>query len=748
MSFSYDNFIRPLTSSDRVLKIYGDDGIVVYSINPFSVKSISVYANNIRINLHTDRLITINFSSNNEAKMAIGKLRTALDVLQNKEPLFISKEIQEYVTNNVFGPTGATGSTGIQGPQGDVGDSAYDIWLETGKIGDVNAFFGDISGTSGLADRYNGTSSNEIVIPSQGAVVKFDTQTQLAFVPGQHVYLYNDLSTNFYLIDDYVEDLTSVYILGEVDAYDRVTGSMSIVAIQSQPIGGTYSTWYLALTGQQGLMGLTGSDGTQGTSGTSGVDGTSGTSGTSGTEGTSGTSGTSGAQGPVGPQGQSSNLFYYKGSTSSISGNPGSGYLTWDSYGQTASTSLNINMSEEDGTDIDIFLGLIIVGQQLVIQDRDVSENYQKWEVSATPTRVVDTTNYWIVPVILTDYAGEGFTNFADNDQLFLGIFNASGTSGTSGTSGSNGTSGSTGTSGTSAVGTAGTSGSTPVGPQNYVQVLGSRVTGVVSSGVTIISGTISTNGGPVKINVTGDANPIGGTAYVRLQIYRNSTPIGNIIHAEDSSNQNIPYCLNYIDSPSAGTYVYSMRTVSTIGGTTDFGEVDGPTLTAVELTGSGIDGTSGTRGTSGTSGATPTIDWSLSGNLDVAGTASMSGLTVLSEVSEVITTSYGATNSSVTYDFKTGAIWYHGTASTNYTARFINLPTTDNRVLTATIMINQGPTGYSPTILQIEGATQSIKWAGGTYSVSTNKVDIVGFTFVRSGSTWTQVLGQISSFS
>ena len=105
MSFSYDNFIRPLTISDRTLKIYGDDGIVVYTVNPFSVKSISVYANNIRINLNTDRLIIINFSSNNEAKMSIGKLRTALDVLQNKEPLFISKEIQEYVDNNVFGAT-------------------------------------------------------------------------------------------------------------------------------------------------------------------------------------------------------------------------------------------------------------------------------------------------------------------------------------------------------------------------------------------------------------------------------------------------------------------------------------------------------------------------------------------------------------------------------------------------------------------------------------------------------------------
>ena len=141
------------------------------------------------------------------------------------------------------------------------------------------------------------------------------------------------------------------------------------------------------------------------------------------------------------------------------------------------------------------------------------------------------------------------------------------------------------------------------------------------------------------------------------------------------------------------------------------------------------------------------TTNLSLSGNLDVSGTASFNGLSILGETSEILN-NYGATASTVVYDFNTGAIWYHGTASTNYTANFTNLPTTNNRALTATIMINQGPTGYSPTIVRIDGVTQSVKWSGGTYSVSTNKVDVVGFTFIRTGSVWAQVFGQISSFS
>ena len=312
-----------------------------------------------------------------------------------------------------------------------------------------------------------------------------------------------------------------------------------------------------------------------------------------------GANGTSGVNGAEGPQGQSSNLFYYKGSTAStlINYNPGAGFISWvGGAGQTGSTSLNVHMIEEDGTDIDVFLALIIKGQEIIIQDRDVSGSYQKWVVSGTTSFFLDT--YWNIPVTYVNSGGAGTSNFSDNEPLFLGIFNASGTSGTSGVNGTSGTS-----------------------------------------------------------------------------------------------------------------------------------------------------GTTGTSGTSGTSGTTPTTDWTLSGSLTVSGTSSLSGHTILSEISETINVTPGATASTVVYDFSTGAIWYHATASTNYTANFTNLPTDNNRVITATIMISQGVTPYIPTAVQIGGASQVIKWAGGTASGTANKLDIVGFTFVSAGSVWAQVLGQISYF-
>ena len=139
------------------------------------------------------------------------------------------------------------------------------------------------------------------------------------------------------------------------------------------------------------------------------------------------------------------------------------------------------------------------------------------------------------------------------------------------------------------------------------------------------------------------------------------------------------------------------------------------------------------------------TFDGSL---LTVNATSSLSGHTIFQQTSELITSSILATASPVIYNFNSGSIWYHATASLNYTANFTNLPTTTNRAITATIIINQGATGYSPNVVQIDGVTQSIKWSSGTYSVSTNKVDIVGFTFLRINNSWAQVFGQINSFS
>jgi hypothetical protein len=118
----------------------------------------------------------------------------------------------------------------------------------------------------------------------------------------------------------------------------------------------------------------------------------------------------------------------------------------------------------------------------------------------------------------------------------------------------------------------------------NYAQSNASAVT-KNSIGDIIVSQSITTSGRPVQIIATGDANPANNSAWVQLQLYRDGTAIGKKVQAESSSsNENVPYCLNFIDNPTTpGTYTYSVRYVGG-SGSFGFGESDGNHITLLEL--------------------------------------------------------------------------------------------------------------------------------------------------------------------
>ena len=122
-------------------------------------------------------------------------------------------------------------------------------------------------------------------------------------------------------------------------------------------------------------------------------------------------------------------------------------------------------------------------------------------------------------------------------------------------------------------------------GALNYAQTIGTKVSNVNEGGVTIISTSITTNGYPVHVIVTGDADPISSGGWLRLQLYRGSTAIGNVIQCESSAaGENTPYALQIIDTPAAGTYTYSLKTTTVAGSAFNFGEVDGPVMCIMEL--------------------------------------------------------------------------------------------------------------------------------------------------------------------
>jgi hypothetical protein len=100
------------------------------------------------------------------------------------------------------------------------------------------------------------------------------------------------------------------------------------------------------------------------------------------------------------------------------------------------------------------------------------------------------------------------------------------------------------------------------------------------------------------------------------------------------------------------------------------------------------------------------------------------------------------------TADFSNGNVFYITTApSANFTINIINLPTENDNVFSFSFFVLQGATGYIPNALQIQGSSQTIKWAGGNAPSPTSgagKVDVFNFTLIRRSSAW-EALGDIS---
>jgi hypothetical protein len=133
-------------------------------------------------------------------------------------------------------------------------------------------------------------------------------------------------------------------------------------------------------------------------------------------------------------------------------------------------------------------------------------------------------------------------------------------------------------------------------------------------------------------------------------------------------------------------------------------------------------------------------------GALNVGTDLIISGLTTLTYTSEKLTTKTSATGT-VTHDLSTGSIFYHSSISNNFTANITNVPTTNDRAIGVTLVLAQGVTPYMSTALQIDGSAQTIKWVNNITPTGTaSKVDIVGFSLIRTGSAWT-VLGQYSTY-
>jgi hypothetical protein len=119
----------------------------------------------------------------------------------------------------------------------------------------------------------------------------------------------------------------------------------------------------------------------------------------------------------------------------------------------------------------------------------------------------------------------------------------------------------------------------------NYTQTIGNPVSVPASATLpyTIISGTITTTGNPVRIHVCGDLYQASG-GWPRIQIFRDTSGLGRRMTVRNAGVAGTPFAIEVVDPVPAGTYTYSLKVVSDLANGVYFGQEDGNMLNIVEL--------------------------------------------------------------------------------------------------------------------------------------------------------------------
>lgn len=101
--------------------------------------------------------------------------------------------------------------------------------------------------------------------------------------------------------------------------------------------------------------------------------------------------------------------------------------IVYDNATQTSSTVIYISHITDLAQDIENFLSLYSTGTKLTIQDKNVSGNYQNFEITGAPT--VSPTAYVSFPVSFLSAGGTGTTNFGNNLKTVV-VFTATSATG------------------------------------------------------------------------------------------------------------------------------------------------------------------------------------------------------------------------------------------------------------------------------------------------------------------------------
>lgn len=249
----------------------------------------------------------------------------------------------------------------------------------------------------------------------------------------------------------------------------------------------------------------------------------------------------------------------------------------------------------------------------------------------------------------------------------------------------------------------------------------------IASSGNTSVAGTFA---------VTGDSTLTGDLAVNGGDITTSATTF-NLVNATATT-------VGFAQAATALTMGATTGTTTVRNALAVTGDVAVATnkFTVASATGNTVvAGTLGVTGNTTLSGSlTVTGAASFPGGITVTGTERFTGRFDVQEMREDITAVTLAANV-LTCDYTAANIYYSATApSAATTINLTNVPTDTEKAISVSVLQVQGATGYIPTTFQIDGSSQTIRWAGGTAPTATStsgKLDIFNFSVLRVSGAW-----------
>lgn len=223
----------------------------------------------------------------------------------------------------------------------------------------------------------------------------------------------------------------------------------------------------------------------------------------------------------------------------------------------------------------------------------------------------------------------------------------------------------------------------------------------------------------------TGISVPNGSTAYLRCD------------------GTNVVAAVNYLGSLTLGA---ALPVAS--GGT------GAATLTGV-LKGNGT--SAFTAATAGTDFVAPGTATTFTATQTFSGSTSALAM-VLNDAAEVCTVSATAATGTINYDVTTQSVLYYtSNAAANWTVNFrassgtsLNTAMATGQSVTVAFLVTQGSTAYYNSAVQVDGASVTPKWQGGTAPTAGNVsgIDVYTYTIIKTGAAAFTVLAAQTRFA